>query len=202
MTQNRYEKRKLITKEKIFNAALSLFLEKGFVETTVQEIVDKADVAKGTFFTHFPTKNAILIYLGEQRLNNMEEVLSESLQTAATSKDQLFAVFAVLSQMNTESKEITRLVMSQMVPIIQNPEMEAEQQNQEKLKLMFQGIIIEGKIKGEFRSNVDPSYAADLLVSLYFFTLFKWLREAGEGSLGAELQGKLEILLEGLNHGI
>ncbi|PYP30001.1 MAG: TetR/AcrR family transcriptional regulator, partial [Gemmatimonadetes bacterium] len=47
---SRRERKKEETKERIFKAAFALFKHKGVDATTVEEICDKADVAKGTFF--------------------------------------------------------------------------------------------------------------------------------------------------------
>ena len=44
----------------LMNAAEKLFLSKGFVNTTVSEIVRSADVAKGTFYHYFQSKNDIM----------------------------------------------------------------------------------------------------------------------------------------------
>jgi NADH dehydrogenase len=59
------------TKERIEQAALSLFREKGFSRTTVQEITNAAKVAKGTFFNHFPTKDSIMQSLANDLLQDV-----------------------------------------------------------------------------------------------------------------------------------
>ncbi len=56
------------TKERIEQAALHLFREKGYTRTTVQEITNAANVAKGTFFNHFPTKDSIMQSLANDLL--------------------------------------------------------------------------------------------------------------------------------------
>ena len=57
-------------KEQIVNAALHLFVNKGFRQTSIQDIIDKANVAKGTFYNYFESKNeclkAILEYVQEK----------------------------------------------------------------------------------------------------------------------------------------
>ncbi len=49
-----------IRREELMDAAQRLFLEKGFAATSVAEIVDAADVAKGTFYLYFQTKDDVL----------------------------------------------------------------------------------------------------------------------------------------------
>ena len=49
-------------------AALRLFADKGFAETTVEDITNAADVGKGTFFNYFPSKEHILIAFSDLQL--------------------------------------------------------------------------------------------------------------------------------------
>ena len=50
-------------KRKLVDAAFELFTDKGFKSTSIQEIVDKADVAKGTFYLYFKDKYDLQEYL-------------------------------------------------------------------------------------------------------------------------------------------
>ena len=52
--------------ERLLKTAFELFTEKGIKDTSIQEIVDRAEVAKGTFYLYFKDKyeiRDILIYL-------------------------------------------------------------------------------------------------------------------------------------------
>src|SRR5476651_1316968 len=53
---NRRERRKRRTRDSIVEAARSLFLERGFEQTTLSEVAERADIAASTLFTHFATK--------------------------------------------------------------------------------------------------------------------------------------------------
>lgn len=48
-------------KKQILEAAKALFIEKGFANTSITDIIELAQVSKGTFYNHFPSKNACLI---------------------------------------------------------------------------------------------------------------------------------------------
>ena len=47
-------------KQNLMASAYDLFMEKGFVKTTVDEIVRRANVAKGTFYLYFKDKSDVL----------------------------------------------------------------------------------------------------------------------------------------------
>ncbi|MCH1624523.1 TetR/AcrR family transcriptional regulator [Ferdinandcohnia quinoae] len=44
-------------KRKVADIALKLFIEKGFQQTSIQEIIEKANISKGTFYNYFTSKN-------------------------------------------------------------------------------------------------------------------------------------------------
>lgn len=58
MARNKYPE---ITHGRILDAATKLFFEKGWAETTIQDIVDElGDVTRGAFYHHFKSKNDII----------------------------------------------------------------------------------------------------------------------------------------------
>src|SRR5258708_28539896 len=67
-TPDRPQRRSAEIRERLFRAALELFAQKGFSETTVEDITETADVVKGTFFNYFPSKDHILLAFGEMQL--------------------------------------------------------------------------------------------------------------------------------------
>lgn len=57
----RQERRKAATRARILEAAERLFDERGYAETSIEDISESADVAVRTIYTHFPTKAAIML---------------------------------------------------------------------------------------------------------------------------------------------
>jgi AcrR family transcriptional regulator len=58
---NRRDRKKQQTAEKIAGTALRLFAKRGFEAVTITEIAEAADVARGTLFSHFPTKESLVV---------------------------------------------------------------------------------------------------------------------------------------------
>jgi AcrR family transcriptional regulator len=57
---SRRERKKAATRQAIADAALRLFLERGFDNVGIREIADAADVSTTTLFKHFPVKEALV----------------------------------------------------------------------------------------------------------------------------------------------
>ena len=74
----RRERRRTEIRERLFRSALRLFAERGFMETTVEDITEAADVGKGTFFNYFRTKEHVLATFGAERLASIEHALERA----------------------------------------------------------------------------------------------------------------------------
>lgn len=80
-----------IRREELMDAAQALFLEKGFSAASVDEIVKVADVAKGTFYLHFKTKDDVLLALQARFIEDFRQSLEDALKPFASDDwDQRF----------------------------------------------------------------------------------------------------------------
>ncbi|MCM2675462.1 FAD-dependent oxidoreductase [Shouchella plakortidis] len=97
------------------NAALTLFREKGFDRTTVQEITTAARVAKGTFFNYFPTKESIMHSLAKERLSSVMRYIRKyprnQLQLSNRIHSYLYFILDEYDQHPTLTIQIWRCVL-------------------------------------------------------------------------------------------
>ncbi len=196
--ETRFDRRRAETKAKIFKVAVDLFLAQGYEKTTIEQITARADVAKGTFFNHFPTKEAVLCFLGEQRVEMLQEMLSREVSNLQSNKEKILRIFHILSEENERNKEITALITREMFNK-QSISMNKEKESQCILRDSFISILAEGQQQGEFRPDFLPEQAADLFVSSYFYTLFQWLENETRQPLGKELADRLELIFAGVS---
>src|ERR1700728_4026793 len=107
---NRRERRRVETRERIYRAALRIFAQRGYLQTTVEDITEAADVGKGTFFNYFPTKEHVLGTFGAERIAAIESALEEAKRGAALPALRRMAVD--LAGMWAESPELLRAIYS------------------------------------------------------------------------------------------
>lgn len=70
------ERKKLRTRRAIAGAALRLFDERGYEETTISDIAAAADVSPRTFFSYFPSKDDVVFAEMDERLAEVREGLA------------------------------------------------------------------------------------------------------------------------------
>ena len=73
-----------VRRDEIMNAAQRLFLEQGVAPTTIEQITAGADVAKGTFYLYFSSKEEILAALGDRFAHELQE----KIRTAIVAKPE------------------------------------------------------------------------------------------------------------------
>jgi AcrR family transcriptional regulator len=89
----RRERRKLEVRARIIEAALALFDQRGFDDSKVSDICERADVVTKTFFNHFPTKQHLLREIAEQQLATLFADVELVRTQAGPTRDKLLRFF-------------------------------------------------------------------------------------------------------------
>ncbi len=63
---NRNERRKLKTKENVRNAAIKTFLDVGYLNTTIQDIMERANLGYGTFYQYYKSKQDVIVEFADE----------------------------------------------------------------------------------------------------------------------------------------
>ena len=176
-THGRRERKKEETKRRIFVAALQLFHDKGFEHTTVDEITERADVAKGTFFNYFPRKESVLAYLSEEWLERVEEQAAQKHLLAA---DRITGFFVAVASAYGENRTLAHLVvhagMQQMF-------CSEDVQSRGRLVSLVKDAVSEGQASGEFRTDIEPGAIFLALGAAFMGTLFWWVGHEHPGEV-------------------
>ncbi|MGK5555243.1 TetR/AcrR family transcriptional regulator [Actinomadura kijaniata] len=86
----RRERKKAATRQAIADAALELFLERGFEQVGVRDVAERADVSTTTLFAHFPSKEALVF----DREEDVEAALVAAVRERPAGQDVIEALRA------------------------------------------------------------------------------------------------------------
>ncbi|MBP8136697.1 MAG: TetR/AcrR family transcriptional regulator [Candidatus Eisenbacteria bacterium] len=195
----RRERKKVDTRRRIFEAAISLFREKGFEATTVDEITEKADVGRGTFFNYFPKKESVLAWLSEEKLLVAEQDLPAMLESPRPTREKLVELYAAAASVYDSEPELARYVLGEWLRRAFQPTADVEKRWQ---KLVLD-LLQQGRSQGEIREDVEPLRAESTLTAVYFSTVFQYLFANDQcatpiANLREELVQRFDIVLDGL----
>jgi AcrR family transcriptional regulator len=190
------KRKQLARKERIFRTALDLFRRKGFSATTVEEIAAAAEVGKGTFFNYFPTKEAVLLYLGERQALRLYTEIGAALASPQLSAlARLKLLLRTLAEGLEPEKALTRIVVYET---IKAPDIIAGDAQRVVFHNALLSLVREGQTNGEIRTEADAELVVAALEGLYFYEVFRWCASPEPYSLAVRLVGMVDLLLEGV----
>lgn len=153
MGTTRKQKEKLIHKEEILEAAMSLFSSKGFHNVSMQEIADKSEFAVGTLYNFFDSKDSLFEDLLNHFGEKIEGEVTEILDGPGNEAERLIAYIRYQPQLQEKYSEVVKLYAS--VLGTQMSKVRKKSRHKETIYLKIMSLIEQGIHKGFFR-NVDP----------------------------------------------
>ena len=191
----RRERKKEETKERIAEAALELFRRHGVEHTTVEQICDKADVAKGTFFNYFPRKEAVFGFLSEGWVAEAEEKLAAVLAKGTPAFAKVRDIYIGFASFYETDRELARHMAMEWARGMHDPENAVCRRWDE----LGEHVMRQLQAKGELRADADPARVSQLLEDVYHGTITMWL-ESPEPPfpLQDELRKRMNLVAQGL----
>lgn len=164
MARNKYPE---VTVDKILEVAERLFLEKGYDNTTIQDIVDGlGGLTKGAIYHHFKSKEEIIDALGSKMFSNNNPFEAVKKRTDLNALEKM-RMAIILNQSNEKQVELSK----QAIPLLKNPHVLARmiETNRQILCPYWLELIEEGQKDG----SIHTEYAKELsefliLIDLWF----------------------------------
>ncbi|MGM0303330.1 hypothetical protein IGI66_002995 [Enterococcus sp. AZ048] len=159
MARNKYPEE---TVQKILDVSMKLFMEKGFEETTVLDIVNNlGGLTRGAFYHHFKSKEEVLDALGDRMFydnNPFEKVKKEK---GLNGLEKIRQVVRFQHQ-NQDKQEINMMSLS----LVENPKIFTEffESNQKVIAPLFEELIREGIADGSITGVKYPKAFASFFV--------------------------------------
>ena len=169
---NRRERRCAETRERIINAALRLFSERGIADTTVEDITNMADVGKGTFFNYFPSKEHILTHICRIQLGKIREFVSQALDSGEAMDSVLYKLALMITEKFSHSPALVRNIL---VPFLSNDSARNQliMDFEEDRNILAELMAARQEI-GEIRGDFTPAELAFQFQRFHFGTTVLW----------------------------
>jgi AcrR family transcriptional regulator len=195
---SRRERKKQETRQKLLESAWQLFQDKGYERTTVEDITEAADVAKGTFFNYFETREAMLSEIASWRISLLRSRVFTAPDLPASAVARIKLLLRAMAAEFPTVNEMTRHL----------PGAAAKPQGPHRLDSIVQELVQQAQVAGEIRSDVDAWLVARWLMNCFFFHAIR-SRSAEEAvgdvrgpqaaiSLETKIVQSVDVLLVGL----
>jgi AcrR family transcriptional regulator len=174
-------------RERLVSAALHLFSEKGFDDTTVAEISDRAGVAKSTFFRYFPDKRDVLT-AGQEILSRL---FAEGIASAPATATPLTAVTSGLAHAAEAMGPFNRELAPRLQAVIATS---TELQERSALKQVGLAAAMADALRARGVPDSAARLAAELGVLAFKEAYTTWLTPNNHQELGELTRNALDRL--------
>jgi AcrR family transcriptional regulator len=169
--KGRIDRKKEDTLKKIVTVAVDLFNQYGFESVTMEQIAVVADIAKGTLYNYFPSKESIINTYLQRTFQERNEDRISQLRRLPNTRSRLIHVFSLLIEGVQRQKQIFEIFMvHRMKHVITLQPVEEGQQS--GLTLLIHEIISLGIESKELRSDLPE----DILEGLVEFALIQVIK--------------------------
>jgi AcrR family transcriptional regulator len=161
------------TRQRLYEAAVALVAEQGFSATTVDDIAERAGVAKGTVYYNFPSKTALF----EELLRHGVGLLTADFRAAVEGRPPREAVAALVrAQLEyiQRYRSFAQLLLSEMWRTNREWQQTVRMLREEAIGVIA-GVLQAGVDSGEFAADLDVRLSASALFGVGLVVALDWL---------------------------
>jgi len=199
------QRRKETRPQELLDAALLLFVEKGYAATRSEEVAHAAGVSKGTLYLYYPSKEELFKAVVRQ---NMSALIAEGIEMAGAYAGSSSALLEELMDVwwqkvgNTPAAGIHKIVLSEVRNFPELAQFYADEVIVPAERL-FSAVVQRGIDRGEFRPLPVQEVAHALMAPMIFMCLqkhsFGACRVRGDGvDPDALIHTHLDLVLRGM----
>ncbi len=169
------------TKGRIISAAWELFYEQGYDDTTVEEIIEKSQTSKGSFYHYFEGKDALLGSLSilfDEKYDELMEVMDKNMN----SFNKLMFLNKELFKMVENSISLDLLARLYSSQLVTRGDRHLLDHNRTYFKVLRQ-IVVEGQSRGQITEKASVNEIVNVYAMCERAFLYDWCISNGNYSL-------------------
>lgn len=191
---------KEIREKQIKEAALRLFSERGFHNTTVTQIAEAAELGKGTIYWYWKSKEDLAFSLVEEMLRDFVRLIEKARDGEGPVADRFEHLVAEMAELYYQEREYLRLLWKFRADrhYIFSPDYTRKVTSYYvRMRKALEEIVEQGIGGGELR-EVDPKRTAFILLGIAEGLELEWLENEGDFSMREALMEIMEIFIAGI----
>jgi AcrR family transcriptional regulator len=188
------DRKKRRSRDQIYEAAIELFCRRPYGAVTVEEICERAEVGRATFFRFYGSKAGLLVEFNDRIGERLRERLEAMADRPAI--ERLWAVQDEIGMAWGSSSLATREMAREWIRT--SPAAELTKRGRTSMLVALVAVIVgDGQRSGELTDRFSATFVAGMIVSLLQATIAAWLG-GGAGGPGGDTRDVLEFLLDGM----
>ncbi len=183
---SRKEREEAFRRDIILDAAETLFAEKGFAGTTVSDIAELSELAKGSLYQIFESKQEIIVAIVERKINTIHDGIEKIHACSINPLEKIDALIETKLRFVWESRKFGRIFIQELHGFwhMQMPEMKPFKAKMLQLLGSTMDVIIEGQKLGEFRKDISPPMILASFIGITNAVIHIWL----EGNIEIDIE--------------
>ncbi|MFL9865181.1 TetR/AcrR family transcriptional regulator [Paraburkholderia fungorum] len=195
-TTGRRARKRQSTLERVASLAGDLFQRDGYESVTMEQIAQVADVARGTLYNHFPTKEAVLASWIHQELARDLQGLALGMNAQTEFADGVPPLLDLSAQWCTAHRELLPPYLKFCFLGIQASMTAGGEDGGDGLVALYTQMIRNSQHNGKIRSDLSAVHLATLFHHLYLGALMRWLA-LPDLELRREFALAIDVFLQG-----
>ncbi len=180
----------------IIDAAVIAIAENGYHQAQVSKIAKQAGVADGTIYLYFKNKEDILISLFEEKMGSFIEEIDQMIAGKKTATEKLLMLVEAHFDMLSADHHLAIVTQLELRQSNKDLRMKINEILKGYLKVIDK-ILIEGKEKGEFSSDLDVRLARQMVFGTIDETVTSWVMNEEKYDLNALAAPVHRLLING-----
>jgi len=187
-----------ITRQKILNTSYELFSHQGYEATGVALICEKANVSKGSFYHHFPSKKDVFFALIEGWVENIQNQFAAIKQDEIPIPNQFKAMVPALSSVFSEADQIPFFLEFWLQAMRDREIAQRTIKPYFTFMTMFEKMFEKGIIEGSIDPKSDPHLSMRLMMAFALGLIMQSMIEPTRENWDEVTKYSLEKVLTGL----
>ncbi len=188
------------TRLKILASAEVLFARQGYDATGVQDICRSAELSKGAFYHHFPSKLAVFQALLENWLSQLDAQLDHASTGSRDVAEALISMAAGTGPVFEGAGPRTRIILEFWIQAGRHPDLwNAAVAPYQHYLDHFADLLERGIREGALQSDLDPRAGSRVLIALAMGLLLQSFLDPQGSDWSAVTEKGMDVLIKGLS---